>query len=273
MIRNVLVAHAKEAGLEAVPEPATYDLLLGQFSAKDCKRVFPKRMSAASQTAYDALERASNFITSASCTFTPEEKQAFIQNHLDKLPLVEDQVGLRIDASFRNPETDEVLWIDTSVVHTSAPSYIKAELKSIVKRKLCEDASKQYMLPHAQHNDSSPAMLHRETDKVKKYSRLVTVAKKQKVDGTRTSVPTFYPFVVSSCGELAPKAYEVQEWLVIQYKRKCVKEGRRRDGRTTTELVRDFRHRLKMAVQTAAAVGIGLMIQNAGVAWRGLGPA
>jgi len=85
------------------------------------------------------------------------------------------------------------------------------------------------------------------------------VAKKQKTDGTRTSIPTLAPFVVSACGELAPKAYDLQEWLVTQYKRKCSKNGRRSDGWTTAELVRR-----SWEVQIAVAAGIGTMIQTAG---------
>jgi hypothetical protein len=273
MVRNVLVAHAKEAGLEAAPEPDTYDLLLGQFERKDCKRVFPKRISPAYKAGFEALSQASDFISSAACTFSHEQKQTFIQNYLDKLPLVEDPVGLRIDASFRNPDTDEVMWIDASVVHTCAPSYVASELKSIAKRKLCASAAQLNMLPHAPQSEVSPAMLQREIDKVKKYARLVSVAKKQKADGTRTSIPTFAPFVVSSLGDLAPKAYEVQEWIVAQYKRKCHSEGRRSDGCTVAERVREFRHSLKIGIQVAVAVGTATMVQSAGRAWRGLGPA
>jgi len=36
-------------------QPDTYDLLLGQFEAKDCKRVFPKRMSVAYEAGFKAL--------------------------------------------------------------------------------------------------------------------------------------------------------------------------------------------------------------------------
>jgi hypothetical protein len=128
-------------------------------------------------------------------------------------------------------------------------------------------------MPDALQNQASPVMLQREIAKVHKYSRLVTVAKKQKADGTRTSIPTFAPFVVSNCGELAPRAYDVQEWIVTQYRLKCCKEGRRSDGCTTVELVRQFRHRLKIGVQTAVAAGLGTMVQFAGLSWRGLGPA
>jgi hypothetical protein len=270
MLRNVIIAHAKEAGLEAVPEPDTYDLLLGQFERKDCKRVFPKQTSAAYRAGFEALSQASDFINSAECTFNSEQKQAFIQNHLDRLPLVEGAVGLRIDASLRNPETDEIMWVDVSVVHTTSPTYISGELKSIAKRNLCADAADLHLLPNAPQNEISPIMLQREVDKIKKYSRLVTVAKKQKADGTRTSIPNFAPFIVSDCGELAPKAYDIQEWIVSQYRLKCCKEGRRSDGCTTVDRVRRFRHSLKMGVQTAVAAGLGTMIQFAGLSWRGL---
>ena len=138
MLRNVLIA--QEAGLEAVPEPDTYDLLLGQFEAKDCKRVFPKQVSPAYKVAFEALSQASDFINSAACTFSSEQKQAYIQNHLDRLPLVEG-------AAIRNPEANEIMWIDVSVVHTTSPTYISGELKSIAKRKLCADAADLHLLP------------------------------------------------------------------------------------------------------------------------------
>ncbi len=256
-----------------MPEPDTYDLLLGQFERKDCKRVFPKRMSVAYEAGFTALSQASDFINSPTCTLNSEQKQAHIQNHLDKLPLVEGAGGLRIDASFRNPDTNEIMWVDVSVVHTTSPSYISGELKSIAKRKLCADAAQLHLMPDALQNQASPVMLQREIAKIHKYSRLVTVAKKQKSDGTRETIPTFAPFIVSDCGELAPKAYDVQEWIVSQYRLKCCKEGRRADGYTTADRVRQFRHRLKIGVQTAVACGLGTMMQFAGMSWRGLGPA
>ena len=71
--------------------------------------------------------------------------------------------------------------------------------------------------------------------------------------------------------QLAPEATALQEWLVEQYRRKCVKHGRRSDGLTSGDLVRQFRHRLKVNVQLAIAAGLGNMIQAAGQPWGGLG--
>ena len=47
--------------------------------------------------------------------------------------------------------------------------------------------------------------------------------------------------------------------------------GRRADGLSTSELVRQFRHRFKVGAQLAIAAGLGAMIQGAGQPWGGLG--
>ena len=99
------------------------------------------------------------------------------------------------------------------------------------------------------------------------------VARKQHAEGKRISIPKFTPFVISDCGELAPKAYELQEWLVEQYRLKCAKSGPRADGCLAADLVREYRHKLKISVQLAVAAGLGAMINAAGQPWQGLGPA
>ena len=75
------------------------------------------------------------------------------------------------------------------------------------------------------------------------------IAAKQHLDGKRSTLPAFVPFVVSDFGELAPVAVDLQEWIVNQYRIRCVKLGRRSDGCSTDELVRSFRHRFKIGVQ------------------------
>ena len=119
------------------------------------------------------------------------------------------------------------------------------------------------MLPRAWEHEPSPTLLGRETEKCSKYGRLV----KQHADGKRSSSPVFAPFVVSDFGELAPAAVELQEWLVNQYRRRCTKLGHRADGCSTNALVQQFRHKLKIGIQTAVAAGLGNMIQAAGQPW------
>jgi len=101
--------------------------------------------------------------------------------------------------------------VDVGAVHTSSPSYANAELKAIAARKLST-------LPDALEGDPSPTLLKREILKIEKYSRLITVAKKQLSEHKRNSLPKFTPFIVSDCGELAPMAFDFQEWLVEQFR-------------------------------------------------------
>ena len=117
----------------------------------------------------------------------------------------------------------------------------------------------------------SPALLERERQKVEKYSRLILIAAKQHADHKRPNLPTFTPFVVSDFGEIAPSAMDLQEWIVEQFRRKYVKLGRRADGCSTSDLVRQFRHNFKVGIQMAIATGLGGMIQAAGQPWGDLG--
>jgi len=67
---------------------------------------------------------------------------------------------------------------------------------------------------------------------------------------------------------MAPAAGDLQEWLVNQYKVKCEQAGKRADGCKPADLVRDFRHRLRIGVQMAVAAGCGEMLCRAGQAWK-----
>ena len=56
---------------------------------------------------------------------------------------------------------------------------------------------------------------------------------------------------------------QLQEWIVEQYRRKCAADKSRTDGYSTSDLVRQFRHKFKIDIQFAIAAGLGAMIQAA----------
>ena len=272
-IVRVIVDASREAGLETRTEPDTHSLLLGEFSKVDCRRVFPSKVTKAYKTGFENLSQASAFIASAACTLSLEEKAAYMQRRIDALPILasNDAKGLRVDASLINPVTGETVWIDAGAVHTSSPSYVVAELKAIAARKLSSSLSDLHLSPDALQGDPSPTLVKRQQQKIEKYSRLIMVAKKQHSEHKRNTVPKFMPFIVSDCGELAPLAYDLQEWIVEQFRQKCLREGPRSDGCRPSDRVREFRHELKVGVQVAVAAGLGSMIQGAGHAWGNLG--
>ena len=153
-VTRVLVSAATEAGLATRTEPDTYSVLLGDIPKADCRRVFPKVANKAYKKGFQALSQAVEFVSSTACSFTPEEKQSFLQTKIDALPLLKkgDATGLRLDAWIENLETGELKFIDVTGIHTSSSSYRDTELKFIVKKKL--DVSQ--LLPDVFQTEPSP---------------------------------------------------------------------------------------------------------------------
>ena len=265
-LSRVVVQAALEAGLSVRVEPATYDLLLGEFSRADCRRIFPKAASKVYKEKFQAVLNALELISSPACTISEDEKTAYVQVRIDALPLLKpnELKGLRIDAAIENTLTGETKWTDVSVMHTTAASYLNAELKSLGDKINVSNIAATFELPDYLKAKPSPSLLKREAEKNLKYSRLITVAQKQTKDKKRLKCPIFNPFIVSDFGDLSPAAIEMQEWLVTAYAKKCEREGARADGCNLADLVRSFRQKFKLNVQLAIASGLGGMLLTAG---------
>ena len=162
-------------------EPATYDLLLGEFSKADCRRIFPKYASKVYQEKFQAIINALEVISSPACTISTEEKAAYVQTRIDQLPLLKkhELKGLRIDAAIENPVTGETKWTDVSITHTSSVSYADTELKAVGHQINSSNIAATFELPDYLKVQPSPSLLKREAEKNFKYSRLITVAQKQ----------------------------------------------------------------------------------------------
>jgi len=154
------------------------------------------------------------------------------------------------------------------VVHTSAASYLKKEMKAVSSRRTAAELSSSLSIPDPfLKSDPSPILVERTTAKNEKYSRLLLVAKKQAAEKKRKQAPIFSTFAVSDYGEIAPVAQDLQEWIVNQYWVKLEQAGKRADGCKTMDLVRGFRNRLRLGIQMAVATGCGEMMIKAGQPW------
>jgi hypothetical protein len=265
-LSRVVVQAAMEAGLNVRVEPATYDLLLGEFSRADCRRIFPKYASKVYQEKFQAIINALEVVSSPACTISAEEKAAYVQTRIDQLPLLKkhELKGLRIDAAIENPVTGETKWTDVSVTHTSAATYADSELKAVGHKINTSNIAATFELPDYLKVQPSPSLLKREAEKNFKYSRLITVAQKQTKEKKRLKCPTFTAFMVSDFGDLSPAALELQEWLVTAYAKKCERDGARADGCNSADMIRSFRQKFKLNVQLAIASGLGGMLLTAG---------
>jgi hypothetical protein len=268
-VARVIARMAKEAGLRVNVEPDTYGLLLGEFSKAECRKIFPKHISKHYRDKFQEVLDAIELVASPTCTMDVVAKRVYVQTRVDALPTVkkEDTTGLRIDVSMENEETGETKWVDVTVVHTGADSYHKKELSAVSSRQITAGLSSALAIPDPFKSDPSPTLVERTTAKNAKYSRLLLVAKKQTAEKKRKQAPSFFTFAVSDYGEMAPAAVDMQEWLVNQFKIKCEQAGKRADGCKPLDLVRDFRHRLRIGIQMAVAAGCGEMLSRCGQAW------
>ena len=267
-IARVFAAAAIEAGLEVAREPDTHSLLLSEFTKADCARIFPKASSAAYKEAYETLSKVSDSLRDPNCTLSTDQKASILQQYVDALPTLKQKEtsGLRIDLSLVNPLTLETRWVDVTSVNTAGTSVLHQELTHIL------DLQTSALFTNNTFSSvkPSPALEDREHVKAEKYARLVTVANRQTAEGKRPCKPLFSPCAVSTTGELGPGANALQESIVNQFFVKCKASSHRADGLTTKELVRSFRHRLKINLQFAIAVGMGNLILSAGLAHRAL---
>ena len=265
-IARILAAAAAEAQLEYSREPDTYGLLLSEFSKSDCRRIFPKKTTAAYKTAFKDLLELDSELRNPRCPLSEASKAQARQACIDTLPITDkkDVTGLRIDLAIVNSFTGETQWIDVTSVNTAAPSCASREIHFLHDRQRAAAASASLLIPAVSTNPS-PSLEHRESIKKEKYSRLVCVASRQADEGKRQRKPAFTPFAMSSTGDFGPEAWLLLEWLVNQYRQKCSRESTRPDGFTTKELTADFRHRLIVDLQFAMAIGNGNMICKAGL--------
>ena len=73
-LTRVLARAGKEAGLVVRVEPDTYSLLLGEFSKSECKRVFPKYVSAKYREKFDAVIAVTELVASPTCVLSEEAR-------------------------------------------------------------------------------------------------------------------------------------------------------------------------------------------------------
>ena len=134
--KNVVSYHAAKAGCIAswVTEDSTPELLLHEYSAQECSTMFPTRATAAlaqqSRQLRDDLRDAAKLPPSERENKLRDLKQRFEP----LLQSVKNGKGLRIDGTIMHPASGEVVWYDTTSVHSTCKKYLTAEVPLTRKR-------------------------------------------------------------------------------------------------------------------------------------------
>ena len=149
-------------------------------------------------------------------------------------------------------------------MHTAAESYREREFKAVMARNIPTSTATALSATDVLKFQSSPILLERTTAKNEKYSRLLWIAKKQAQQKKRKQAPQFSTFCVSDFGELSPSAIILLDWLVDQRRSLA---AARADGLKPLDIVRVFKHKLRIGIQMAIAAGSGEMFYGAGQPW------
>ena len=157
-----------------------------------------------------------------------------------------------------------LLWTDTGVVHTTAPSTIDREIAFIKQLAAAETAAGGNYSMDALAGRVSPLMAQYERHKTNLYKPMVHAAIAQVRQGVRTMKPVFTPCIFSHMGEMAPTAVETVEVITNAYKA-SLSYKYFEDGISAKKRTAEFRGRFKDALMVANANGFGTTLVAAGM--------
>ena len=254
-------------GIQSDVEPKTSDVLLGQLSDAQCRKVFPKAPSEERIKEIKKLVDELDTATAMPAGTARANALRTVEHNMDALNTAnskEEKKAVRLDLRFRHGP-DELL-VDATIVHSLAKSHRQAEAARTMMR-LLSDIKAVVDKPAA-------AIEAAEQRKTKTYTPLIYVIKKQVADGRRSREPVYATAAVTTFGELGAGCTKVQEWLAMRYKAHLSGFGSRADGLETSVLVGRFRADLRMALMMVTVRRMAAMQEAAGLpsaCVRGLG--
>ena len=253
----------KVPGVHCAVEPKTHEVLLGQFSEAQCRKLFPKvpskERSKAIKEMVDELDAIRALIPGAERDSRTRAAAAQM-DALNTANSKEEKKAVRLDVQLRHGP-DELL-IDATITHSLGKSHRKAEAARTWERLLSEVKSVK--------DKPAAAIEEARAKKYQTYNPLLYVIKKQVLDGRRQREPRFTPAAVTTFGELGPGCTVVQEWLARRLKGHLESVGERPDGASATHLVGKFRADFRLSimmttVRRAAAMQLGTGLPSCSV--------
>ena len=158
------------------------------------------------------------------------------------LQSIKNGKGLRIDGTIMHPASGEVVWYDTTSVHSTCKKYLTAEV-SLTRKRL--NAGKEATKLRQAHKR-----------KLDRYARL---------DGLRSVSPMILPVAVSSHGEFCAGARRLGEWLTDNYYARLLLEGDRDDGMSADDLASAFRRDYRASLLVTTMKGTADILTTAGL--------
>ena len=134
MFKWAIYHAAKEAGCEVNMEPKTENLLLKQFTADQCKVLFPKKPSKSLSTHIGKLGKELVRVETMKHGQERDQLKQWLSNEYKLLHRQHLTKGLRIDVQIIDQHTGHQRWVDTTCIHPTCQSRIQTEWKDTQTR-------------------------------------------------------------------------------------------------------------------------------------------
>jgi len=259
LLKYVVHRFARQVpGVHSVVEPKTSEILLGQFSEQQCRRLFPKRPS--KERALEVRQQVDE-LAAIQALAQGEERDARLRaaaarmDELNTNNSKEEKKSVRLDVQLRHG-TDELL-VDATIVHSLSKSHRSAEAARTWERLLSNIKAVK--------DKPAAAIEDARARKYQTYNPLLYVLRKQLVDGRRQKEPKFTPAAVTTFGELGPGCVVVQEWLAMRLKAHHTAMGARPDGLSPSDLTGAFRADFRLAILMATVRRAAAVQQGSGL--------
>ena len=186
LLKWALYYKAKEAGCIVRPEPPTKNLLLGQFSAKQCRSLFPKNPTKQMKKEIDDLHSRLEDIKKMKSGKEREKQEFTLEKMCDLMHDQYNTKGLRIDLQIEDPVSNQEIWVDVTCIHPTCKSRIKTELKQIKEEIQANEDERRGMNNFGREKKYEGYAARAQTQlKHRVYGPLITIARKQLYDGRR----------------------------------------------------------------------------------------
>ena len=258
MINKTYCNFGRESGMAVQMNPSTDSALANEHGKGQASLLFPKRTTPAAKADVVKMRTAMDAAASPDPHIRNLAVKA-IRLLISQIP--KDFKGLQVDSIMES--ASRLLWTDTGIVHSTAPSALDATL-NFVRR---VDASEDVAAGNASLSDMSghisPCVARYGRAKVTKYQGMVDGAASQVARGKRLMAPFFRPLIFSHLGEMSPDAITTVEFITNQYK-DSLKNKYFEDGISNKRRAALFRMRFKDALMCANANGFGATLAAAG---------
>jgi len=245
-IVRTIARFAHEAGATIEIEPATAELLNynNQFSAEECRNLFPAKATRKSSA---GTRCAKMRILLEQMRTTPSSAHEDLCQQMSQVlqEAVQDDKcakGLRLDLLIQLPSGREFA-IDVATVHHTKRSTISSARTYFDKQFEINKKFRDNGAPLCDDDTSSPPVALAVKHKTQKYRPLFDHMLAQSHLHLRHSVPDWCPMIFSHAGEMSPAVFEVIETLsaLVKANYSTAAAVRPLDGFTPKQAAADYR--------------------------------